>query len=265
LSESENDMRAELFNQFDPDPESLLRAISARVDDAMLREIARADCGEEEEEHFAALVAIRDSGRFPTPAPWNPLEVMELIRWSEPEDLNWGPSGRGESGHWMRAFCCAGLLCASVEPWNWNQSGTGWTGIDSTVVQLVLSLCLLPVDLTKEAAGLYAYLLLHSDPDGSYEYACPYGLALLFFLATQEESYSDEAKIDVAKWVLERATDIQPYVSTRLQNRAFAAIRQSQKCGAWKSFAERLASVDLSSRSLELQQSVKRICTELQG
>jgi hypothetical protein len=257
------DMSAELFHQFDPDPESLLRAISARVDDAMLREIARADYGEEVEEHFAALVAIRDSSRFPTPAPWNPLEVMRLIRWSEPEDLKWAPSGRGESGHWMRAFCCAGLLRASAEPWNWNPDD--WTSIDSTVVQLVLSLCVLPVDLTKEAAGLFAYLLLHSDPAGGYEYSCPYGLALLFFLAAQNESYSDEAMIDVARWVLERATDTHPYVSTRLQNRAFEVIDAIQKRETWEALAQRLASVDLSSRSSELQQSINRICTELQG
>ena len=33
-------------------------------------------------------------------------EVLELIRWSEPDDPDWSPGGQGPRGHWMRLFAC---------------------------------------------------------------------------------------------------------------------------------------------------------------
>ena len=116
-------MIIDLLKRFDPEPDVLLRAISAHVDDEVLTEISLADYGEDAEVHLAALRTIRDTGTFSLPMHWYPAEVLELIRWSEPEDPNWKPGRTGEFGHWMRAFCCAALLRATREPWN---CGDGW-------------------------------------------------------------------------------------------------------------------------------------------
>jgi hypothetical protein len=42
--------------------------------------------------------------------------VLELVRYSEPDDPAWEPGGHGERGHLMRLFCCAVLLTAAGEP-----------------------------------------------------------------------------------------------------------------------------------------------------
>jgi hypothetical protein len=102
------------------------------VDDSMLREIAAADYGMDVEEHLEQLRAIKN-GKVPTPMEWEPKEVLELIRWSEPEDATWSPGSTGRRGHWMRLFSCAALLRAAAEPENDGY----FTGEDSTIIQLV--------------------------------------------------------------------------------------------------------------------------------
>lgn len=97
-------------------PQSFLGVVAPDVDDAMLHEIAQADYGNDADEHWAALRAIRDDLTVPCPLTWHPGEVLELIRWSEPEDPAWSPGSVGIRGHTMRAFCCAALLLAASPP-----------------------------------------------------------------------------------------------------------------------------------------------------
>jgi hypothetical protein len=92
---------------FKPDQTGLFKIIARHVDDAMLREIAAADYGQDIEQHLAPLRTLRDGGMPPEPRSWYPDEVLELIRWSQPDDPTWQPSGRGSRGHWMLAFSCS--------------------------------------------------------------------------------------------------------------------------------------------------------------
>jgi hypothetical protein len=62
-------------------------ASALAVDD--LGEIVPADYGQDVEEHLVALRRICATREVPSPMPWRPGEVLELIRWSEPEDPEW--------------------------------------------------------------------------------------------------------------------------------------------------------------------------------
>src|SRR5438105_12750580 len=107
-----------LIKTFPPYPDALLAKAGELVTDDMLEEISGADYGMDADAHFAALLTIRDQVRVTAPMPWEPKEVLELVRWSQPEDPRWKPGGTGERGHIMRAFCCAALLRAAAEPAN---------------------------------------------------------------------------------------------------------------------------------------------------
>ncbi|WP_345682466.1 hypothetical protein [Novipirellula caenicola] len=125
-------MSSQLLDQHEPSSTELLRIASSHVDDAMRREIAAADYGQDFDEHLEQLTAIR-SGKILAPMRWEPKEVLELIRWSEPEDPTWSPGSTGDRGHWMRLFACGTLLRAAAEPANEGY----FTGEDSTTVQLI--------------------------------------------------------------------------------------------------------------------------------
>jgi hypothetical protein len=96
----------------DPSADALLDVLWRRVDDALLREIAAADYGQETDKHLRELLAIRDNGAVPAPQDWYPKEVLDLTRWSEPS----GPQEKRR--HLKRVFACAVLLRAAAEPAN---------------------------------------------------------------------------------------------------------------------------------------------------
>lgn len=106
-------MNSKLLAEFAPDPAPLQELIRQNVDDAMLREIAAADYGEDVELHYKGVQGFY-AGEIPDPFHWHPREVLELVQWSQPEDRSWSPGGFGERGHWMRIFCCASLLRAGT-------------------------------------------------------------------------------------------------------------------------------------------------------
>lgn len=252
-------MIVELLKLFEPESEGLLRQISQHVDDEVLEQISMADYGEEAEGHLTALRQVRDTGTFPEPMHWCPAEVMELIRWSEPEDPDWKPGQTGELGHWMRAFSCAALLRATREPWNYGDG----VGTDSTLIQLVLSLCVLPVDFTLETAKFLAWLLLNSDPDGSDGQVCAYGVGLFWCALKHPARFADESLISLAQWIFRRADEIYESPASALR-RADAAsegrppesgdgLRQMviscQKQSSWEALALKFLDLDLSNRS----------------
>jgi hypothetical protein len=256
-------MIVDLLNLFEPEPDGLLRQISEHIGDDVLEWISTADYGSEADGHLAALRQVRDTGTFPKPMHWFPAEVMELIRWSEPEDPNWKPGRTGEFGHWMRAFSCAALLRATREPWNYGDG----IGTDSTLIQLILSLGELPVDFTKQAAKFLAWLLLHSDPDGADEQVCSYGLGLFWCALRHPDRFADQNLIPLAQWVFRRADEIYESPASALR-RADASsegrspgrgdgLRQMviscQKQSSWEVLALKFFDLDLSNRSSDLQ------------
>ena len=90
--------------------------LGPQLDDAMLAEIAAADYGYRADEHLATLRLIRDERYIPARATWAASEVLELVRWSQPDDPAWAPGGHGRRGHRMRLFCCAVLIALADDP-----------------------------------------------------------------------------------------------------------------------------------------------------
>jgi hypothetical protein len=268
-------MIVDLLNRFEPEPDGLLRQISEHVDDEVLEWISTADHGTRADEQLTALRQVRDTCSFPKEMYWCPAEVLELIRWSEPNDPDWRPGRTGEFGHWMRAFSCAALLRATREPWNYGDG----LGTDSTLVQLVLSLCALPVDFTSQAVKSLAWLLLHSEPEGSDGQVCGYGLGLLWFALKHPASFPDESLTSVAQWIIQRADEIYEGAASVLR-RADAVsdglspgdgdglremVISCQKQSSWEVLAIEFIELDLNGRSSSLRMLVKMIGERLLG
>ena len=139
-----------------PDCDRLLNLLSVEVDDAMLREIAEADYGDDFDLHLQVLQHIRDTGEVPAPMQWHPREVLSLIRWSEPDDPTWKPGATGRRGHVMRAFSCTALLRAAAEPQNHDLL----EGENVTLAQLLASIEVLGKPYDDATLG---FLIWHLD------------------------------------------------------------------------------------------------------
>jgi len=253
-------MIAEFLNRFKPDGDALLRAISAHVTDEMLECISLADYGSDAPEHLAALRVLRETGRFPEESGWIPMEVLQLIRWSEPENPEWKPGRTGEFGHWMRAFSCAAILRAEHEPWNYyyNEGSTC-----CTTIQLILSLDALPLDLKMEAARNFAWLILKSDPEGQNESIREYSVSLLWFVLQSQSQVTDEDLVEFAQWLARRADELNWNPTLKEFSGLKAMVIGCLKRSAWEMFGVKMAEMNLSGRSVELQTWVRLIAEQL--
>jgi len=253
-------MIEELLKRFEPDGDALLRAISARVTDEMLELISMADYGCDDDQHLGALRVLRDTGALPENPGWVPMEVLELIRWSEPDDPNWKPSGTGEFGHWMRAFSCAAILRAEHEPWNYRYNDGSTC---STTIQLVLSLDALGIDLHREAGRDFAWLILRSDPGGNNDSLREYGVALLWVALHPGSFVLEEDLIALSQWVVKRADDLNWDPRLKEFSGLKAMVIECQKRSGWEMLGVKLEELDLSGRSAELQTWVRLIAEQL--
>jgi len=104
------DVPQSLVAAFPPSDRLLVDVARREIDDDILLEIACADYGIDAGRHMEPLRNIRDTGIVPTRLAWHPGEVLELIRWSNPQDPEHKPGSTGRRGHLMRAFACAALL-----------------------------------------------------------------------------------------------------------------------------------------------------------
>jgi hypothetical protein len=120
------------FEHIQPSKDALLDLAFQQVDDSMLREIALADYGADAAAHLQALLAIKH-GQVPAPMKWEPREVLELTRYSEPEDPTSKHESDGKRKHWMRLLSCAILIRAASEPENFGY----FIAEDYTIIQLV--------------------------------------------------------------------------------------------------------------------------------
>lgn len=250
-----------LLNRFDPQPDLLLHDISRHIDDDMLKCISAADYGDLQDEHMAALRQVRDTGTFPQEMYWCPMEVLELIRWSEPEYSNWKPGETGEFGHWMRAFSCAAILRAEHEPYNYSYND-GST--DSTVIQMIQSLRALPVDFSSQAAKNLSWLLLRSDTEGRDDSVRVYGVGLLWFALQVLPPVPDEILISLADWVVIRADELNWRAPAEYSGLRDMVI-QCQKRAAWELLGCELCSLEFSKRSPELRVWIEMIGEQLAG
>lgn len=184
-----------LLSHFDPDPDALLMWLAPQIDDALLEEIAAADYGMDLDEHLAALRRIRDDGVVLAPMRWEPREVLELIRWSEPEDPQWKPGRMGPDGHRMRAFACAALLRAAAEPANWPY----FDGENQTLIQLIASVRQFEPVAAVVALRSIAWRALLLPPD---EVERPFFALAVLLLAALRHEVDGQLLCDLCDWVI---------------------------------------------------------------
>lgn len=247
----------DLEKQFQPDADGLLSAISKNVGDEMLRLIAAADCGEEVEENFLALQKIRDELTFPEPMGYIPAEVLELVRWSQPDNPSCERGFHGEGGYWMRAFCCTALLRATRIPWvrGYEPSFSN----DCTTIQLILSLHELPMDFTLEAWCFFDWLLATVDRELPWSHVLAYKVAMLSVGLSHSHLFEDQLLVSLATSIAMNATDA--IVST--QSADLPGLRRMvtgcQLQRQWEHLARRFLVLDLESRSREVRDWVSLI------
>jgi hypothetical protein len=225
----------------------------------MLQEIAAADYGQDVDKHLVGLRQIRDTGTFPPNMVWFPMEVLELIRWSQPEDPEWKPGRTGEFGHWIRAFSCAAILRATREPWNYGDG----ISTNETTIHLILSLRVLPVDFTPQAVKFFAWLLANSEPEGRDDQVCAYGITLLWFALHRTPSVEDETLVSLVNWIVRRAREL--YLNLIFEPGPLP-IRMgvgNPPPSPWIALGSALFDLDLSDRTPELRALVQEVGLEL--
>jgi hypothetical protein len=233
------------------------------MSDEMLERISVADYGDRADEHFAALRQFRDIFTLPENPVMVPMEVLELTRWDDPDgDVLSGKTA--EFGHWKRAFSCAVILRVEHEPWNYKYND-GCT--DSTTIQLMFSLEALPVDLAREAARHFAWLLLKSDPEGKNKWKKDsireFGVALFWFALHLFPRIPDADLIALAQWTIKRADELNWNPSLKEFGGLKAMVIGCHQRTEWELFGVKLSELDLSNRSSDLQTWVRLIAEQL--
>lgn len=175
-------------------PNSLLKATAGLLDDADLQSIARADYGNDSEEHLARLVDIARLCELPSPLQWHPREVLELTRWSEP-----GQQGPGMVANLSRqcAFACTVLLVSYGDPRN---AGASYGG-NQTLINLIGSLEALGLDVGDDVLSLLFWLIprLPEHEAGEIPF---FGLAMLWFALGRPHQWNDAALLGLCEWIM---------------------------------------------------------------
>lgn len=250
------------LDSLEPDGEQLLTEISKHITDDMLEEIALADYGQDQEEDLAALRRLRDTGTFVEPMHWYPCEVLELIRNSEPEDPTWKPGSIETRGHWMRAFASAALLRALGPPWGYKGDAAQPS---FTLIQLLYSLRALPVDFTSQAVRVLAWLMLHSNLEGTDEQVIFYGVGLLWLALHRKPSPADRELVGLSEWIVKRESELAKQLPGGFDRWLLGILGNSPPPSPWESLGSELRSLDLDGHQRQLQEWVKLIGSELAG
>lgn len=233
-------MLQDFLNSLSPDQDSLLQGLSQEITDDMLAQIAMADYGRDQEQHYASLRILRDRGVFAQPIHMYPCEVLELVRNSEPDGC---PEPERLQRHWMRAFANAALLRAVHEPWNYGGAGSP----SFTLIQLLNSLEVLPTDLTPNAVRLLVWMMLHSDLNGQDEQVIYYGVALLWLTLTHCRSTPDEPLIELVEWIVRHEEEIHKRLPFAF-DRWLLGIAHDPPPSPWEVLGAKMATLDLDGR-----------------
>lgn len=208
--------------------------LKPHVDDSMLWEIADSDYGFDRESNFEALLPIRDRQEIPVPLGWIPIEVLNLMRWSEPEHVT-PPGGRGTRGHLIRAFCCAVLLRAADEP-----ETRGYIHAENdTLIQMIASVLYLGREATESASRFLCWRILRLPLwEGEYPFFA-LGLLLLRAALFRQGEEGSELKL-LAEWVVREETrsrhsSLMPPVS---EDWLFGLTLFDQRHEAWRRAAQ---------------------------
>jgi hypothetical protein len=246
------------LNSLEPDQDSLFLELSKHITDEMLVQIALADYGRDQDQHLAPLRLLRDQRIFVGPMYWYPCEVLELVRYSEPDG---SPASDRMRDHWIRAFASAALLRARNEPWNYTADGANPS---FTLIQLLNSLEVLPIDFAPNAVRLLAWMMLHSDLDGTDAQPIYYGVALLWLTLKNGVPSFDQNLIDLAEWIVRHEEEIHKHCRWAF-DRWLLGIAHDPPPSQWERLGSRLAMLNLNGRAEQLKDWVKLIGAELSG
>ncbi|MGI4790096.1 MAG: hypothetical protein ACRYFS_14740 [Janthinobacterium lividum] len=229
----------QLLLRLHPSETLLLDWLKPRIDDSLLAEIAAADYGSEKKQHLKALKPIRDQQQIPIPLRWVPREVLELMRWSEPEDPNWKPGSTGTRGHLIRAFSCAVLLQAADEP----QTQPYISSENETLIQLIASVLALDREAT-EAAMHFLCWRISRLPLSHEEYPF-FILGLLLLQCALFKPGEDGTDLELlADWTIEaeRRTRQEPDILVNSETWLLGLTHFDQKHETWKRVSLRVLS-----------------------
>jgi hypothetical protein len=84
--------------------------VAPLLDASMIDELAAADYGSDVTEHRQGIRRLLTVDRLPERLAWHPSEVLELMRWSMPDDPTWKSGSTGRRGHLLRLFSCLVLV-----------------------------------------------------------------------------------------------------------------------------------------------------------
>jgi hypothetical protein len=251
-----------------PDAFALMRALAPHIDDVMLAEMAAADYERDQPANRAALRVLRGGGAFDVAAFNQAREVIELTRWSMPDDPTYVDHSSGERGHWKRAWACAVLLAARCTP------GFSWLeGQNQTLIQLIDSLRVLPAHLGPPAAALAACLIVTPqtpivvEPD--HEDAPFFGVGLLWLALRLTPPVPDIALLALLQWIgaMEKHRNDAEHLPYGLQPGAWllSTTNYDLRHDAWRQLGADLARLDLAERSPEVREWVALVGTSLAG
>jgi hypothetical protein len=182
-----------LLDLYPPSRLGLLDHFRGLVDAALLKELSEADYGEDAEAHLAALEAICRDGDVPEVMHFEPLEVLQLTRWSEPEKYH---SGEQElrRAHIARGFACTALLLAAARPEYYGDDE------DPTVIQLIDSATVLGQPNPELTARFFTWLLGNCPAEDLAHpfYAC--GLLILTLL--HRTGITEPQAAELCEWVI---------------------------------------------------------------
>jgi hypothetical protein len=187
-----------ILNRFNPARATLLAWLGEHINDELLGVIAAADYGQHYNEHFQALQLIRDELTIPAFLGLIPTEVLELIRWSNPEDPKWKPGLIGYDGHLIRAFASAALVIAGGDPVNKRYISSE----NESLIQLIASCQILGPIANQLSLQLLVWRMLSSAVD--YEERPFFALAILLqAIVSKSAIMVDGADLTkLAEWVM---------------------------------------------------------------
>ena len=88
--------------------------VAPLLDASMIDELAAADYGSDVTEHGQGIRSLLSVDRLPERLAWHPSDVLELMRWSMPDNPAWKPGSTGRRGHLLRLFSCLVLVRAQT-------------------------------------------------------------------------------------------------------------------------------------------------------
>ena len=244
---------------FSPDADALLRAISRRIDDAMLAEISVADHGYDADTHLKRLHAVRDDPAALADA-WTSREVLELTRWLEPDSLD--DDGARLRAHWKRAFACALLLRLYGSPDNRGHL----TGLGDTLYQCVASLDEIGPTLRPEGVTFLGWLAVLPTQYIDLGARAVIGVALLWLALRLPAPAPDSAITDLCAWIADcewRAAEPMRSAGAAPGRWLFDATEHGPRMGGRADIGAGLASLDLRARSPGARHWVALIGTSL--